>query len=73
MDGRHDDRGAGGDRRPRADHLRAEHVRVDEVDLLAPQPGHELADGDLVIGLVEHLDWDAQRTEPLNSRACRKG
>ena len=72
MDGRHDDRGAGGDRRPRPDHLGAEHVRVDEVDLLAPQPGHELADGDLVIGRVEHLDRDAERAEALHGRACRQ-
>ena len=72
VDGRHDHRGAGGDRRPRPDHLGAEHVRVDEVDLLAPQPGHELADGDLVIGLVEHLDRDAERAEALHGRAGRQ-
>ena len=72
MDGRHDHRGAGGDRRPRPDHLGAEHVRVDEVDLLAPQPGHELADGDLVIGRVEHVHRDAERAEALHGRARRQ-
>ena len=72
VDGGHDHRGAGRNRRPRPDHLRAEHVRVDEVDLLAPQPGHELADGDLVIGRVEDLDRDAQRSEALHGRAGRE-
>ena len=72
MDRGHDHRGAGRNRRARPDHLRAEHVGVDEVDLLAPQPGHELADGDLVIGRVEDLDRDAQRSEALHRRAGRE-
>ena len=56
VDGGHDHRRAGGDRRASPDHLGAEHVGVDEVDLVVAQPAGELADGELVVGLVEDVD-----------------
>ena len=63
---------AGGDGRPGAEHLGAVHVRMDEIDLLAPQPGRELADGDLVIHLVEHVHRHAEGPEALDRRAGRQ-
>ena len=73
VDGGHDHRRPGRDRRARAEHLGAVHVGVDEIDLLAPQPGRELADGELVIGLVEDVDRDAQPLQALDRRAGREG
>ena len=50
-------------------HLGAEHVRVDQVDLVATQVGSELPDGCLVIGLVDHVDVHAQPPQALHRRA----
>ena len=73
MDGGHDHRRARGQRGAGADHLGAVHVRVDEVDLLAPQPGGELTDGGLVIGLVNDLDLQTQPPQPLHGAAGATG
>ena len=73
VDGGHDHRRPGGDGGAGADDLGAEHVGVDEVDLVAPQPGGELPDGELVIGLVEDVDGDAQAPEARDRRAGRQG
>jgi len=66
VDGGHDHRRPGRQRGPRAHHLGAEHVSVDEVDLLAAQPGGELADRGLVIGLVDDVHRDPQPSNPLH-------
>jgi hypothetical protein len=69
MDGGHDDRRAGRYSGSRAEELGAVHVRVDEVDLLPPQPRGKRADGHGVIGLVQDLDGHAQPSQPLDCRA----
>ncbi len=69
MDGGHDHRRAGGNGGAGPDHLGAEHVGVDEVDLVVAQPAGELADGELVIGRVDDVDRDTQRPQPLDGRA----
>ena len=72
VDGRHDDGRPGRDGRPRSEHLGPIHVGVDEVDLLAPEPCGELADRELVIGLVEDVDRHSQRAQALDRGARRK-
>ena len=64
--GRHDDRRSRGHGSPGPDHLGAEHVRVEQVDLLAAQVGGELVDRRLVIGLIDDLDLEAQPPQPLD-------
>jgi hypothetical protein len=60
VDGRHNHGHAGRDGSPNADHLGAVHVRMDEIDLHAPQPGGKLADGELVIGVVDDVHRQAK-------------
>ncbi len=73
MDGGHDHRRAGGDGRASPDHLGAEHVGVDEVDLVVAQPAGELAHGDLVIGRVQDVHGQAERPEALDGGAGGEG
>ena len=69
VDGGHHDRRPGGQGGARADHLGAVHVGVDEVDLLAAQLCRQLADGGLVIGLIQDLDLQAQPAQALHGTA----
>ena len=69
MHGRHHDRGSRGQGGARADHLGAVHVGVDEVDLLPAQPCRQLADGGLVIGLIQDLDLQAKPAQALDGTA----
>ena len=69
MDGGHHDRRPGRQGGAGADDLGAVHVGVDEVDLLPAQPCRQLADGGLVIGLIQDLDLQAQPTQTLHGTA----
>ena len=61
VDGGHDHRRAGGDGRASPDHLGAEHVGVDEVDLVVAQPAGKLSHGQRVVALVQDIHGEAER------------
>ncbi len=70
--GGHDHRRAGGDGRASPDHLGAEHVSVDEVDLVVAQPAGKLSHGQRVVALVQDIHGEAEPPEALDSGAGRE-
>ncbi len=73
VDGGHHHRGAGRNGGPGANHLGAVHVGVDQVDLVAAQVGGQLADGGLVICLVDDVDLHPQLVQTLHRGSPREG
>ena len=72
MDGGHDHGRPGRHAGPGADHLGAEHVRVDQVDLVPSQVASQLADGGLVIGLLDDIHRQPEPIESLHRRTTRE-